>query len=292
MDRNLPINNRASAVYFFNGLDMAVVVGNVLLEYGLRPILDSLRSHGARRLRDRGLMGQSFRAWIASEMDDIALKLGALSQTHLFTSFSYLKQGVEHLLMSFDESTESRPYISENPSVPKEIHGQCITMQDAVSFAEAVGKTKISSMRRFESAKHLFEQSKSEATLAFHNAALNESERILATEVRVASGIFGNLDDPEIAASDCLHYLEELHNIPSIKRMFSVHIEGGIKAIFKKKTREEIVESVTMINSVVFDFISKFSRGSASRIVNWPMIDCGDQMINPIDYTDGKFGYV
>ena len=146
-----------------------------------------------------------------------------------------------------------------------------MTVEDAVALANAIRELKIESKERFESAKESFKKAGEEATRAFHNTAL------------IASGILENLDDPDLAASDCLHYLEELHNMPAIKKTFSVYLEGGMKAVFKRKSRAEIVETVKMINSILADFISKF-KNKKIAILDWPMIECGERFVLPIHY--------
>ncbi|CAB4037911.1 Hypothetical predicted protein, partial [Paramuricea clavata] len=52
---------------------------------------------------------------------------------------------------------------------------------------------------------------------------------------------------------------------------------------FKKDSRAEIVESVTMINLILADFISKFTKRRMA-VFDWPMIDCGKRVVHPIHY--------
>lgn len=101
--------------------------------------------------------------------------------------------------------------------------------------------------------------------------------------MRIASGILENVDDLQVAASDCLHYLQELHNMPAIKEIFSVHVQGGLKSLFKKDSRGEMVDTITMINLLLADFISKFTK-LRMGVLDWPMIECGKRVIHPIHY--------
>ena len=86
-----------------------------------------------------------------------------------------------------------------------------MTVEDAVALADAITKLKIESTERFNLAKKSFQKASKQATLAFH-------------KVRFASGILEHLEDPEIAANDCLQYLKELHDMAAIKKIFSVYI--------------------------------------------------------------------
>ena len=140
---------------------------------------------------------------------------------------------------------------------------------------------------RFESAKECFKKAGEKATEAFHNTALSTDERILATEVRIASAILEKLEDPHLAATDCLHYLVELHALTAIKDIFSVHIQGGIKSTFKKDSRAKIVETVTTINLMLADFITKFTKRRMG-ILDWPMIECSKRVVHPIHYQENN----
>ena len=113
------------------------------------------------------------------------------------------------------------------------------------------------------------------------DAALSTEERILSSKVRIASSILEHLDHTEVAVSDCLHYLQELLNMPAIQQVFSVHIEGGIKSLFKKTSRAEIVETVTMVNLILTDFITKFTKRRMA-VFAWPQIQCGRQLVHLI----------
>ncbi len=253
-----------------------------------------IRSYGAEKLQDGDLTGQTIRGWIVNELDDIKSKLDAISRKDLCASISRLQKGVERLHLSLGESSEDgNPFASELPSAEasstetKTAHHP-VTIENVVALSKAIGRMKIVSSERFELAKESFKQAERKACEAFHNAALSTEERILACKVGITSGILENLQDPEIAASDCLQYLKELHNIPAIQKIFSVHIQGGIKSVFKKNSRTEIVETVTMINLTLADFISKFTKRRMA-VFDWPLIECGKRVVHPIHYDKESF---
>jgi hypothetical protein len=248
-----------------------------------------------------------FRGLIVRELDDIKSKLDAISRKDLCASISFLQLGIQRLNMSFSESSESgNPSTSESPSDRKQSQSttktcagasstdkkpaqKSVAVEDALALANAVGKLKIESNERFEFAKKSFEDAGKEATRAFHNAALSTEERILASKVRIASGILLHLEVPEFAVSDCLQYLRELHDMPAIKEIFSVHVGTGIKSRlksgFKKDSRAEIVETLTLINLILADFISKFTK-QRMAVFDWPMIECDKRVIHLIHFKE------
>ncbi len=267
------------------------ITGVLKFAFGL--ISNKLRTYGAEKLQDGGLTDQKFRGFIVRELDDIKSKLDAMSRKDLCTSISCLQQGINRLIMSFGESSESgNPSSSElsctgASSIETKPVQQSVTVKDAVVLASAIGKLKIESNERFDLAKESFKEAGKKASEAFHNAALSTEERILASKVRIASGILQHLDDLELAVSDCLHYLQELNDMPAIQEIFSVHVKGGVKSVFKKQSRTEIVETVTMINWVLADFISKFTTRRMA-VFDWPMIRCGKRVIHPIYFKNER----
>ena len=257
-----------------------------------------IRTKTAEKLQDGGLADQKFRGWILRELDDIKLKLDASARKDLCASISFLQQGIQRLSISVGESSESgdrdgSPSTSDldgavrNSSETKPVP-QSVTVKDAVALANIITKLKIESSERFDLAKKSFQDAGKQATLAFHNAALSTEERILASKVRFASGILEHLEDPKMAACDCLQYLKELHDMATIKEIFSVYTQGGVKSVIKKDSRKEIVEIVTMINLILADFISNFTK-QRMAVFDWPTIVCGKRVVHPIHFKSEKF---
>ena len=245
-----------------------------------------IRTKTAEKLQDGDLTDQKFRGWILRELDDIKSKLDGMARKELSSSISHLRQGIHRLNMSVRESSESgdrdgSPSMSELVGAVKSS-----TVEDAVALADAITKLKIESNERWVLAKKSFQEASKQATLAFHNTTLSTEERILASKIRFASGILEHLEDPEMAASDCLQCLKELHDMAAIKEIFSVYIQGGVKSVFKRDSRKEIVETVTMINLILADLISKFTK-LRINVFDWPTIDCGKQVFHPI-YFDNE----
>ena len=268
-----------------------VITGVVKFAFGL--ISNKLRTYGAEKLEDADLTDQKLHGLIVREFDEIKSKLHAISRKDLCTSTSSLQVGLISLIKSYGESLESgKPSTSKLPSA-----GACSvgskpsllseTAEDTIALAYVTGKMKIESNSQWESAKKSFEEAGKKASEAFHNTALSIEERILAAKVRIASRILEHLDDLEFAVSECLHCLRELNNMPFIQEIFSVDVKGGMKSVFKKDSRRKIVETVVMVNWVLADFISKFTK-QRMAVFDWPMIQCGKQFVHPIHYNEKK----
>ncbi len=272
-----------------------VVTGVLKFTFGL--ISKKCRSYGAEKLQDGGLTDQKFRGWIVRDLDDIKFQLEAISKNDLYTSVSSLNHGIKRLEKAFEESSksgnpselakdekESKDSTNAGSSLgqTKPVQ-QLASVEDAVALASAIRKLKLVSKDRYESAKVCFIQAGNEAKRAFHNAGLSTSEKVLATEVRIASGILENIDDLEFAATDCLHYLQELHDLTAIREIFSVYLQGGMKSFFRADSRYEIVETVTMINLDLADFISKFTNQRVT-VSNWIAIKCDKRLVYPFHF--------
>ena len=271
------------------------ITGALKLAFGF--ISNKLRTNAAEKFQDGGLTDQKFRGWIVRELDDIKSKLDAMSRKDLCASISFLEQGIKRLDMSVGESSESGDR-DESPSTSELLGAvknstetkpapQSVTVENAVALADAITKLKIKSNERIDLAKKSFQEASKQATLAFHNAALSTEERILAGKVRFASGILEHLEDPEMAASDCLQCLKELHDMTAIKEIFSLYIQGGVKSVFKRDSRKEMVETVTMINLILADFISKITK-QRMAVFDWPMIVCGKRVVHPIHFESER----
>ena len=149
----------------------------------------------------------------------------------------------------------------------------------SLALSKEIQRLNIASGTRFASAKRAFEKSNTKATEAFSNETLYTEDRIMATKLRVIS-----LQDPDAAATTFKVYLEELHSMPAVRKMFSVLLEGGMKSRFNKTKRLENVMSITVINFVVFDFALKFTKMGAN-LFHWPSIEPGKRTYNPMSVT-------
>ncbi len=200
------------------------------------------------KLQDGDLTYGKFSQLIIRELDDIRSKYDGLWHKDLHTSICFLKEGIIGLQISLGQ------FESENPTTFCELQ-----TNNAVALANTIQKLSIESSVRFDCAKESIKEAGIQARRTVYNKALPIEERIYASKVLVASGILEHLDDLEVAAADCLFFLRELHTLPAIEEMFSVHLNGGMRSLFNRVRRAKIVQSVRMINLFVADFISKFT---------------------------------
>ncbi len=158
---------------------------------------------------------------------------------------------------------------------------------EATAFANTVNRNDKIQEKREKEAKQSFRQASTEARHVLHNTALTLEKRILAGSVLFASGVLGHLDDRAFAARDCLQDLHELHSVPAVQKMFSVHIKGGIKSWFKKDSRARIVKSIVDINSTLANYIPTITEERIA-LFDWPLIKCDELAINPILHQEAS----
>ena len=164
--------------------------------------------------------------------------------------------------------------------------GTSSVFTEALALSEAIKRFRITSPKSFTSARSSFKAAREKATEAFSNTALSTEDRILAAKLRVTSRILESLDNPDAAAVACKVHLEELHDMPAVKKIFSVQFEGGVKSLFYKTWRTENVKSVFVINFVLYNFIKKFTTKTAYLdLFNWPQIDLKEISMHPMLLT-------
>ena len=243
-------------------------------------VVDKARSATANSLSDGDLTDERMREVIISNIDDIKSSLRGLSRQHLNSSLSFLKEGISRMGLAVQDTSTSTQNVQTAITHAAEefVTGASAstsqqTKQRTVNQALSLSNLKIVSQERWVGAKESFKMSREQATIAFGNTALSIEDRIMASKLRIASSILEKfLDDPEAGAHDCLLYLQELHDLPAIRETFMVHRDGGFKSRFNKTKRSVIVESLTTINDIVFDFIVNFTEMIFSRPFKWPVI--------------------
>ena len=97
----------------------------------------------------------------------------------------------------------------------------------------------------------------------------------------MVSEILECLDNPEIAITGCLSFLKKLHSLPAIQEVFNVYMNGGVKSLMNKAERVDTVKSITLINYVLFKYVSKFGSTYTS-VLAWPTIELTERSFNPI----------
>ena len=273
----------------------ALIVGALKITFGL--MSKTICTYGAEKLHNGGLFDKKFRDLIINEFADIKHKLDSLSRKELRFGISSFKTGVGRLEKCFEPSEDSVDGISR-PQIPNAIEKQSENqssisgsgmpdIEQALTFAHAIGKLKTIANNRYDLAEEAFKSAARDAGKAFWNDGLDIKDRILACKVRIASEILGNLADPDLAASDCVRYLKELHEQPSIVELFNEQTNGGVKRRISSTKRRELIESIIMINISLLHFILNFAnkeKNSFATFDSWPLIISDTTVYHPLYY--------
>ena len=239
-------------------------------------LCNKIRDSTAAKLQHGDVTDTKIREIVIRELNDIKTKLDGLSRKDLLSSYSFLREGVELLNVSLDQSTQEDR--SESSTMSSDVASALL--KEVLALTRAVGKIK--SCTEFELAKERFKDARKKATEAFCNEALGIDDRIFAAKLRVVSEILENLESPKAAITGCLSFLRDLHSLPAMREIFSVYLNGGVKSLLGKEERAANVKSVMLINYVLYQFTFKFSQ-STDRL-NWPAgkIELGDRIFNPV----------
>ena len=214
------------------------------------------------------------------DIDDIKSSLRGLSRAPLNSSLSSLKEGISRMGLAVRHKSASTQNVETamTRAVEEFVTGASAsksqqTKQRNANEALSLSDFEIVSQESWLEAKKSFERCRDKATDAFGNTALSIEDIIMACKLRIVSRILETfLDNPETGAHDCLLYLRELHDLPAIRETFTVHLDGGFKSYFNTTNRSEIVESITAINNILFDFILNFTEMIVSRSFKWPVV--------------------
>ena len=256
----------------------SIITGILSTTVGL--LWNKARDKTAEKLQGSDVTDAKVREIVVRELNDIKTKLDGLSRAHLLSSYSFLREGVELLNVCLDQSTQEDR--GESSTMPSSDVTSAI-LNEVLELTYAVERIKIKSCAEYESAKKRFKDARRKATEAFCNEALKIEDRIFAAKLRVVSEILENLESPKTAITGCLSFLRDLHNLPAIREIFSVYLNGGVKSLLGKEERAANVKSVMMINSVLFHFTWKFDSKRSDRL-NWSArtIELPDRSFNPV----------
>ena len=165
---------------------------------------------------------------------------------------------------------------------------------DAIKFNDhtagelinTVAELKMMSPDKFQSAIECFKNAHTRATDEFFNESLSLKDRIMAAKLRIQSRLLLSLEDPDLAIVCKEVYLKDLHGMPALAKIFRYDLEGGVLANFNKAERHELVQSVSMINFVLFRFLHFFTKALVT-VYDWPLIESDAWMYNPL-IPDGR----
>ncbi|CAB3991605.1 Hypothetical predicted protein [Paramuricea clavata] len=245
------------------------------------------RDSTAAKLKDGGVTNEKIREIVVRDLNDIKTKLDGLSRKDLLSSYNFLREGVDFLNVSLQNSkldqkalaNETQDDRGETSTMPS--CDQSGILSEAIELSQAMGKLKCNSDDEYESAKERFKDARKRATDAFSTETLVLKDMIFAAKLRIVSEMLECLDRPETAITGCLSFLKKFHSLPAIQEIFSVYLNGGIKSMLNKSERVENVKSVMLINYVLFQYASKF-KCSFDLLVSMPSIELPDRSFSPM----------
>ncbi|XP_046842374.1 uncharacterized protein LOC124436489 [Xenia sp. Carnegie-2017] len=229
----------------------------------------------ADRLENGDVGNEGFRELIKRDLHEIETMLANLSKKDLSSSLNYLVEGFLLLFNCIDEVESNRR--REETSNNDESQATCTAITTRYDLSRAIQQSK-----DFELAKNRFRKSREEATRAFNNKNLSLEDRILAVIVKIMAQIFECPNNRKNLIDLCLSYIKRLHELDGVRKMFSVSIGGGMRAMFKKSQRMENIKSVILLNHHLYQFIAMINNNH-DHLSTWPSIELGDgKIFNPI----------
>ena len=230
----------------------------------------------AEKLNEGDVTDQKFRGLIVREIDEIKSKLDGLARKDLLASISLFKEGIELLYEVFESARSSSEHCA--------ITAAATVGAEQFDIAKEIRNLELSSLdesatRKLGSAKKRFAEARLEAIKAFGNEALKLPDRLLAMQYRLMATILETVDNPTDALAACRVCLDELHQVPAVKEYFKVELEEGLRALFNKDERRQIIFSVCHANRVIYDVMRML--GSVKR---WtlPGVETGKEKVDPL----------
>ena len=244
------------------------------------------RDSTAAKLKDGDVTDTKIREIVVRELNDMRTKLDGLSRKDLLSSYSFLEEGVALINVSLTKSKLEQKALASEAQDDRGTSGMSSgvhsgILYEALELSDAMKMLKINSDKEFESALERFKDARKRATDSFHIDSLSIQDRILAAKLRIVSEMLECLERPEIAITGCLLFLKKLHSLPAIQEIFDVYLNRGVRSMLNKAERVENVKSVMLINFVLFQYSSKFSRRYPFVLI-WPTIELADRSFRPI----------
>ena len=269
----MPLNSFCCTIMIFS-VDIALYAAGFLCDKVIDKIADDT---------DIGLT----RNTVSNELKDIKTKLRCLSRKDLNASYMSLEEGMNLLIgLPNDSKLEQKVALDkaqENVGETSRISSNAVSkLLDRPGSMDDI-KIHIKNAKLTQAARDRFTDARKAAAQAFGNAGLRIKERIFAAKLRIVSEVLEFLESPEVAVIGCRTFLKELHELPAIRKIFSMFLYGGFKSMFKGAKRSEKVKSVMLINRFVFQHASKYG-GTKPFVLDWPTIQVTGHNFNPILY--------
>lgn len=209
------------------------------------------------------LTDETSRDWILNEIGQTESKLKKKDEQDLKKSIEHFRNGIEYLF---------KQLIKVNSG-----DDSSATTQTAAETAE----------------KHLdeeFEKARLKATEAFNNETLSTCDRIRAMAVRVAARVLEKVDNPDEALEACMLYMQELHFMPAVKKIFTAELARlkpghslNLKGKLRQKIIKRIISGVYKVNRLVYDVMQTVVNDS-TFLKQWPCVEAGpgEEKFNPL----------
>ena len=246
-------------------------------------LVNKARDTAAEKLTQGDITDQQFRSIIVREIDDIKSKLDGLATKDLLASISFFKEGIQLLYEVFDEARLEREKTS---ALTEQAAAATACVAQTFPLTKGMRKLKLTDLnesaeRALSNAKERFKEARREATRAFANTALSTSDRLLAMQYRVMATLLETVDNPAEALSACRVCIEELHDLPVVQNSFKVELKKGLRSMFSKDGRREIISTVCHINRVTY-VVTIMVRFGKDWLSTWPCICSAEEEVHPL----------
>ena len=249
-------------------------------------LVNKSRDTAAEKLKDGDVTDDKIRGFIVRDLENIKDKLDALSRKDLLASISFFKEGIEYLCEVLNKQNKARSRTEYGAVTTQAACAEAFSLAQGMKNLELTDLDE-SALRALSKAKKKFEDSGRKATEAFHNEALETSDRILAMQYRVMAAILETIDNPADAVIPCRVCIEELNSLSAVQNSFNVQLKkglGAVRGLFGKDERRKIISNVCHLNRVIYDVTQTIGQDTHFWI--WPAIDTGEDKVDPL--RDGR----
>ena len=236
---------------------------------------------------DSDVADQDFRRFILTEIDSLRLQVQRESRTVLNSSHSFYKDGLAQLNEVLNKAVIGKKCKTKRPDyVGKATFYTDVDSDPASDDLKTLNRADLekSAEKALEQAKIAFSDASREATRAFNNANLDVSERVEATYIRIMGKILQNTEDPSSTLPSCRTYLDELHSLPKVTRIFREAVNHkGKKSPFSKEEDIKISVGVCYLHRIIYDHVASLDPENSGPWT-WPCIKIEEsKKIFPVD---------
>ena len=249
------------------------------------------RKRELKKLRQGGdVEDQEFRRLILTEIDNVSLKVDRKSREKLKTSKSFYKEGMEYLNVVLNNAGIGSEEATKATKGPTRV-GRTTFHSQSKTDPTAENLKLLKQARLDEPAKEALSQANEAfiqasiiATYAFNDENLDVSERVEAMYIRLMGKILQNMEHPSNVSPSCRSYLNDLHGLSKIKRIFRAAVTNrGKKSPLSKDEDIKVFVGVCYLHRVIYDHVAQLDSQDRGPWT-WPCIKIEEsKMIHRID---------